>query len=197
MILRPRHYATRVLSAHQKQAPDEQTAAKPVATKKISLALAGSTRVEQSAIEHFAEQGRAAVHIENHLYPALFGLLFWEVIFMPIAGAFHHPFQRVQRTCSSPTLGQLRSTQFAQRFKDLAALNQRQQQLTERFNEKFGLANPFVHWSGHRTALAPLCRDPHPLGRRCRPFFIGYYKTRERFAPVSQTSWSFMRPVMN
>ena len=142
-----RHYATRVLSAHQKQAPDEQTAPKPVATKKISLALAGSTRVEQSAIEHFAEQGRAAVHIENHLYPALFGLLFWEVIFMPIAGAFHHPFQRGPADLFEPDFGQLRSTQFAQRFKDLAALNQRQQQLTERFNEKFGLANPFVHWS--------------------------------------------------
>ena len=115
---------------------------------------------------------------------------------MPIAGAFHHPFQRGPADLFEPDFGQLRSTQFAQRFKDLAALNQRQQQLTERFNEKFGLANPFVHWPAIELPwlLFVVTHTPWPA---LSAIFHRLLQTRERFAPVSQTSWSFMRPVMN
>lgn len=119
----------------------------PLRVDQISIRLNDAIRVEHHVIAYFAEQGRVAVHIENHLYPALFGLLFWEVIFTPVSGAFHHPFQRGPSDLDEADFFNRRAPIFAQRFETLSSLAQRQQQLRQCFEEKFGLANPFVHWS--------------------------------------------------
>ncbi|MDA7590731.1 VRR-NUC domain-containing protein [Pseudomonadales bacterium] len=143
-----RHYAERVLGAHHEALTEEAASAPtPICVEHLSLRLDAVTRVEHQVIAHFAEQGRIAVHIENHLYPALLGLLFWEVIFTPISGAFHHPFQRGPADLDEADFVQRRAAPFAQRFDRLSTLSQRQQQLRQCFKEKFGLANPFVHWS--------------------------------------------------
>ena len=143
-----RHYAERVLRAHHEAlSKEEASAPTPIRIEHLSVRLDTVTRVEQSVIAHFAEQGRVAVHIENHLYPALLGLLFWEVIFTPISGAFHHPFQRGPADLDEADFVQRRAASFAQRFDVLSTLSQRQHQLRHCFKEKFGLANPFVHWS--------------------------------------------------
>ena len=143
-----RHYAKRVLRAnHRALNAAAARAPTPLRVDQISIRLNDAIRVEHHVIAYFAEQGRVAVHIENHLYPALFGLLFWEVIFTPVSGAFHHPFQRGPSDLDEADFFNRRAPIFAQRFETLSSLAQRQQQLRQCFEEKFGLANPFVHWS--------------------------------------------------
>ena len=143
-----RHYAERVLRANHGAISEEAVRVpNPLRIEQINLPLNKVTRVERRVIEHFAEQGRIAVHIENHLYPALLGLLFWEVIFTPIPGAFHHPFQRGPADLDEADFAHRRAASFAQRFNMLSTLAQRQRQLESCYTDKFGLANPFVHWS--------------------------------------------------
>ena len=143
-----RHYAKRVLRAnHGALNAAAARAPTPLRVDQINIRLNDAIRVEHHVIAYFAEQGRVAVHIENHLYPALFGLLFWEVIFTPVSGAFHHPFQRGPSDLDEADFFNRRAPIFAQRFETLSSLAQRQQQLRQCFEEKFGLANPFVHWS--------------------------------------------------
>ncbi len=48
--------------------------------------------VERSASEALGVQHKPVAYVENTLINGLFGLLCWEALFAPIAGAFFHPF---------------------------------------------------------------------------------------------------------
>ena len=52
-------------------------------------------RVELQVAEAIAPDWRTVYYVENSLMNALFGLAFWEVIFAPVPGAFHHAYQSV------------------------------------------------------------------------------------------------------
>jgi hypothetical protein len=54
-----------------------------------------SGSVERDTAEALAGEWQQVFYVENGLLNSLFGLAFWEVIFAPVAGAFHHPFQAV------------------------------------------------------------------------------------------------------
>ncbi|KAF8514069.1 VRR-NUC domain-containing protein [Gautieria morchelliformis] len=49
--------------------------------------------VEQFALEHYHRLGFKGFHSEGRIVSTLFGLLFWDVIFASIPGAFETPFQ--------------------------------------------------------------------------------------------------------
>ena len=52
--------------------------------------------VEELAMQHYAapEQGGwRGVHCEGSLWTTLFGLLFWDILFMDVADAFQTAFQ--------------------------------------------------------------------------------------------------------
>ncbi|KAJ7072693.1 VRR-NUC domain-containing protein [Mycena amicta] len=49
--------------------------------------------VEIRAIEYYQEQGFKGLHSETQILTTLFGLLFWDIIFAPVAGAFETPWQ--------------------------------------------------------------------------------------------------------
>ncbi|WP_428242582.1 VRR-NUC domain-containing protein [Gynuella sp.] len=102
--------------------------------------------VELLAAESLTSSSRQAVYVENSLFNGLFGLTFWEAIFKPCPGAFFHPFQSAPRD--------LYTTDFAStRAGEIAAGWERMQQpgyhkwLAGRYQEKHGIANPFVNWS--------------------------------------------------
>ncbi|KAM5532088.1 hypothetical protein V8D89_014252 [Ganoderma adspersum] len=49
--------------------------------------------VETFALQYYEEDGCKGFHCEGRIVTTLFGLLFWDVIFAPIPGAFETPFQ--------------------------------------------------------------------------------------------------------
>ncbi|ORX54373.1 hypothetical protein DM01DRAFT_348229 [Hesseltinella vesiculosa] len=49
--------------------------------------------VEQVAIQYYNKQGYQGLHAENGVISMLFALLFWDIIFAPIPGAFETPYQ--------------------------------------------------------------------------------------------------------
>lgn len=53
----------------------------------------GEVTVEALALQRYAEQGFKGVHCETRMITLIFGLLFWDIIFAPIPGAFETPYQ--------------------------------------------------------------------------------------------------------
>lgn len=112
----------------------------------ITLEIDISVNIEQQIVDVYKGQGLTALHIENHLFPGLFGLLFWEVIFLPIQGAFHHPFERGPADLYEPDFYNHRAQMFEARFNMLANSEYRADQLGLLFGAKQGITNPFVYW---------------------------------------------------
>ena len=49
--------------------------------------------VEELALAHFVSMGWKGVHSENSVMKTLFGLLFWDILFMDLPGVFVSPYQ--------------------------------------------------------------------------------------------------------
>ena len=109
------------------------------------LTLPGPQPVERAVVQHFGSPEAPVYYAENTLITGLFGLLCWPAIFAPLPGAFFHPFH------SEPA--DLHREDFVARrrglFDDcLARLEDGsyRQAIRATWQEKHGLASPFVHW---------------------------------------------------
>lgn len=108
--------------------------------------------VELSAGDALATDTLTIHYVENTLLCGLFGLLFWEVIFAPIPGAFFNPYQRGPADLFHPEFAARRASLIDKCFMQLNA---------DRFHEvvlntwqiKHGLQNPFVVWPALNEAL--------------------------------------------
>lgn len=80
--------------------------------------------VERDTAARIAARDGLAVHyVENALLPGLFGLAFWEELFAPVAGAFHHPYQAAPADMFSTDFRRRRAGALAARFEALAGLD--------------------------------------------------------------------------
>ena len=52
-----------------------------------------AVNVETYALQHYERLGYRGCHCEGRIVTTLFGLLFWDIIFAPIPGAFETPYQ--------------------------------------------------------------------------------------------------------
>ncbi len=113
----------------------------------------GDVCVELLATEHF----NGSVWLENQLPMAVFGLIYWPVIFADVSGVWHHPFQ------SGPT--DLTEAEFSLRRKaildDIArhSLEQWREAIQNHWQQKNGVRNPFVNWSALSLDLVLTCFD--------------------------------------
>lgn len=115
-------------------------------THQITLIQEPSASIEQQVAAHLTQNGATAFHVENWLFNALFGLLFWDCIFLPVRGAFMHPFQMQPHDLYHPEFHERRQDSLNHTLEDVAKdpnLDQRIQTLWQRH---FGTANPFVGW---------------------------------------------------
>ena len=77
--------------------------------------------VEVLAARRLAADWAAVHYVENSLMNTLFGLAFWEQIFIPVPGAFHNPFQSVPTDMYSPGFRARRQHALAARLAELRA----------------------------------------------------------------------------
>lgn len=96
--------------------------------------------VEQQACRYFP----GAVWQENRLPLAVFGLIYWPVIFADIAGVWQHPFQAAPTDLDEPD--------FVTRRQNLIDAIARQDaahwraSIVQHWHSKQGIRNPFVQW---------------------------------------------------
>jgi hypothetical protein len=86
------------------------------------------------------------------LLNSLFGLLFWQAIFAPIAGAFFHEFQAAPADLHAPEFRSRRATLFARCFEQLESDAYRDT-ICRNFQSKQGIQSPFVFWGLVSEAL--------------------------------------------
>jgi len=104
----------------------------------------------------------APVHyVENGLLNSLFGLLCWQAIFAPVAGAFFHEFQAAPADLLAPDFRARRESQFAQCFEQLDS-NAYRDTICHNFQQKQGIQSPFVFWGVMSEALLGMALDCLP-----------------------------------
>jgi hypothetical protein len=84
-------------------------------------------------------------YVENGLLNSLFGLLCWQAIFAPVAGAFFHEFQAAPADLLSPDFRSRREPRFAQCFAQLDSDAYRDT-ICRNYQQKQGIQSPFVFW---------------------------------------------------
>lgn len=125
----------------------------PPATLELAVDR-GIVSVEQQALAALAGLGRRGVYAENWLWKSLFGLAFWDIVYAPVPGAFHHPFQYGPRDLDSPTFRQARAAAIERRLAELEADEDLRPRLFDVFGRKIGKANALVSWHpGSRASL--------------------------------------------
>lgn len=113
-----------------------------------SIEIVQDTRlkVEDQAIMHFQEMGYEAFHTENFLWRSIFGLLFWEEIFDESMSAIHHPLQRAPSDIHDPKFYEKRESLIKSKLKTLSSKKKTIELIESNYQEKHGIANPFVYW---------------------------------------------------
>lgn len=120
-----------------------------------------ASRVELVTRNHFAGDGTCVHWVENGLINSLFGLLCWDAIFQPLAGAFFHPFQRGPADLHEPDFRARRAQAFDACLATLRDGGHRARILA-RFEEKAGIQSPFVFWGMLTRELLEMALDCIP-----------------------------------
>ena len=135
----------------RKQGQKVPRASKPICEQiRLELDLS-QTRVELAVKQHFEAQGWEVYFSENSFLCGLFGLVFWDVIFSDVEGAFINRYQHRPLDLYHSDFQQKRELQINAIFQTISNLGI--DHLLDVYDEKFGIANPFVHWNHFPKAL--------------------------------------------
>lgn len=128
-------------------------------------------RVEMLACDWFLARGDDARYVENGLFPGLFGLAFWDVIFHPVKGAFFNPFQRGPADIFTPDFRDNRHSLIEQRFAELEDKTRFVQRVLATLEAKRPTANHFVTWHLLDEDLLAMALDRIPV-----PQILGIFR---------------------
>jgi VRR-NUC domain-containing protein len=102
-------------------------------------------RVELATSAFLTEPDAPVHYVENALINSLFGLLCWDVVFLPLPGAFFHEFHAAPADLFAPDFYRRREREFAACFAQLVSGEYRQT-IRRNFVRKMGIQSAFVSW---------------------------------------------------
>jgi len=132
------------------------------------------TRVEQLAAQGLCQPDAPVHYVENSLINSLFGLLCWDAIFAPVAGAFFHEFQAGPADLHAPQFRQRREAEFSRCLGQLCG-NAYRDTIHRNYQLKQGLQSPFVFWDVLHPQLLELaldCLPPRHLQACCERILL-------------------------
>jgi hypothetical protein len=103
-------------------------------------------QVEMGVVNYYLNEGKMAMFSENFTWRAIFGLIFWDIVFDPSLVAFHHPFQRRPSDLYLPDFYEKRQDLIVSHLESFENIQTLLVYMGERYESKFGIANPFVIW---------------------------------------------------
>jgi hypothetical protein len=121
--------------------------------------------VELATSAFLAEPDAPVHYVENALINSLFGLLCWEVVFLPLPGAFFHEFHAAPADLYAPEFHRRREREFAACFAQLASGEYRET-IRRNFVRKMGIQSAFVSWGWVTEELLDIaleCLPPEHL----------------------------------
>ena len=110
----------------------------------LTLPFTGDA-VEILAAQALTDADHQCVYVENTLFCGLFGLLFWDIVYAPIPGAFFHPFQRGPKYLHTEFFYTDRKTLIDARLDEMNGANW-QRWIWQHFDSRYGTANAMVVW---------------------------------------------------
>jgi hypothetical protein len=102
--------------------------------------------VEVGVLTYFKRQGFEGLFTENYLWNALFGVLFWDIIFDENQDAIHHPFQLAPSDLMSKDFWEKRKEKLLARTAILEDKESFLAHIQVIITTKQGKANPFIFW---------------------------------------------------
>jgi len=118
----------------------------PLPEQRLSLPRHPSGSVERAALAAAWSQGWQGFFAENHLWRALFGLAFWDVLFADIPGAFLHRFQNGPLDLGSADFFAKRRGLIEARLRELESSTDLGAALLAVAEQKWGVASAFLSW---------------------------------------------------
>jgi len=115
-----------------------------------------SRRVETAVLEHFAAREVPGFYAENFFWLGMFGLLFWDIIFAPVKGAFFNRYQRGPLDFFEAGFRQARRDMIDERLTEIRE-DGAARRIAETYEAKQGIACHLVTWrylSRENLALA-------------------------------------------
>jgi len=112
----------------------------------LKLAHAPEQHVEQAVIDWYHSNSYQAWHTENGFIQAVFGLVFWEVIFQPVPGVFVNRYQSGPLDLYWPDFYKQRKSQIKKRLAGMSSNRKLSMDLLAVYDAKWGTANAFVRW---------------------------------------------------
>ena len=141
------------------------------------------------ATRAFLTEPDAPVHyVENALINSLFGLLCWDVVFLPLPGAFFHEFHSAPADLYTPDFHRRREREFAACFAQLATGEYRQT-IRRTFACKVGIQSAFVSWGLLTPELLDValeCLPPAHLERCFQRILLDVKTNRAGFPDLIQ-----------
>ncbi|GFE87769.1 VRR-NUC domain-containing protein [Steroidobacter agaridevorans] len=140
--------ATRIVARIERRQgikPMKRAAQAAWVSTRLRLSPDPERRVEMLVQEHLSRIDAPVHYVENSLICSLFGLLCWEAIFLPVRGAFFHPFQSGPADLGCPEFVARRRSTFNLCLQHLET-GEHATIILRTFTEKYGTSAPFVHW---------------------------------------------------
>jgi hypothetical protein len=119
-----------------------------VKPKMLKLELEQQDSVELAVVDYFLAEdaGNQCFYLENSLFNGVLGLLIWDVVFAPVAGAFYNPFQYRPADFYAFDFLQKRTSQIENSWRSISCNEDIWRQVFHCWQTKFGRMNPLVNW---------------------------------------------------
>ncbi|WP_086479336.1 VRR-NUC domain-containing protein [Oceanospirillum sanctuarii] len=118
--------------------------------------------VEPVLVDHLAEQGEIAFHVESRLINGLFSLLFWPALFEPVPGAFFNPFQSGPADLYREDFYQDRQQRMDEIFHRLTHSDDYKEDILSCYQQKQGISCTLMHWPVLNETLIKLSLELIP-----------------------------------
>jgi hypothetical protein len=150
--------------------------------------------LERATGEALSEPDGPVHYVENGLINSLFGLLCWEAIFAPVAGAFFHEFQAAPADLHTPGFYGRRAALFTRCLEQLDS-EVYQDTICRNFQSKTGIQSPFVFWTLISPALLSLALQcvPREHLRLCFERILSNIRTNTSGLPDLVQFWPEQR----
>jgi hypothetical protein len=136
----------------------------------ISRAYDENVRVEESVRTYYDDRKDCCYYVENHLFLGLFGLAFWDIIFMSVKGAFFNRYHSSPTDLYTSSFYSARKKQIEDRLAEINSSDGWMDQLVRTYTGKFGLANRFVHWKVLNLEILHLSLQRIPANHLAKVF---------------------------
>ena len=117
-----------------------------IPTHLLQLEYDPALGVEETVLRYFQSRGFTGYHAENILWTGLFGLAFWDIVFLSLPGCFFNNYQRGPRDLFRPEFRRRRAQLIEERLHHIRSTSSWPEEVLDLYDRKEGIASDLVYW---------------------------------------------------